>query len=105
MKPELSPALEEPNGAPPDDPNGTQWEISRLPPGQALSRQGVMSTKVYGKVFDAAVSWAAMPGASIRESLSYSFEPKDGFRGGWNTKGLHQIAEELEKLRKQLPKR
>ena len=64
-----------------------------------------MSTKVYGKVFDAAVSWAAMPGASIRESLSYSFEPKDGFRGGWNTKGLHQIAEELEKLRKQLPKR
>lgn len=104
VKLELSPALEKPNGDPPDDPAKTLWEISLLPPGQALSTQGVMSTKVYGKIFAATVSWAAMPGASVRESLSYSFEPKDGFRGGWNTKGLHQIAEELEKMRKQMPK-
>lgn len=104
VKLELSPALEKPDGNPPDDPTKTTWEISVLPPGQALATQGVMSTKVYGKVFASTISWAGMPGASVRESISYSFEPKDGFRGGWNTKGLHQIAEELEKLRKQLPK-
>lgn len=104
VKLELSPALSKPNGSPPDDPNKTTWEISLLPPGQVLTTQGVMSTEVHGTIFAATVSWAAMPGASIRDSLSYSFEPKDGFRGGWNTKGLHHIAEELEKLRKQLPK-
>jgi hypothetical protein len=104
VKLELSPALEKPDGSPPDDPSKTTWEISLLPPGQALTTQGVMSTNVYGKIFVATVSWAAMPGVSIRESLSYSFEPKDGFRDGWNTKGLHQIAEELEKIRKQLPR-
>ncbi|MCC5967757.1 MAG: hypothetical protein JJU24_16670 [Natronohydrobacter sp.] len=100
VKLQLSPALEKPDGSPPDVDDLTSWEISLLPPGQALTTQGVMGPKVYGQVFSATVSWAALPGASVRESLSYSFEPKDGFRGGWNTKGLHQIAEELEKLRR-----
>jgi len=101
---ELSPALEKPNGNPPDDPTKTTWTISLLPPGQSLTTQGVLSTKISEKVFAATISWATMPGSSVRESLSYSFEPKDGFRGGWVTKGLHQIAGELEKIRNKLPK-
>lgn len=104
VKLQLTPALENPDGSPPDDQASTSWEISLLPPSQALTTQGVMGPKVSGKVFSATVSWAALPGASIRESLSYSFEPKDGFRGGWNSKGLHHIAEELEKLRRNVDK-
>lgn len=42
-----------------------------------------------------------MPNASVRETLSYSFEARDGFTGGGNTKGAHQIAEEFEKLWKE----
>ena len=101
---ELSPALEKPNGNPPDDPTKTTWKISLLPPGQSLTTQGVLSTKVFQYVFEAKISWASAPGSSVRESLSYTFEPKDGFRGGWATKGLHDIAGELEKIRNKLPK-
>ena len=104
VKLELSPALEKPDGSQPDDPTMTTWEISLLPPGQALTTQGVLGPKVHVKVFSAKVSWASLPGAIVRESLSYKFEPKDGFRGGFASKGLHNIAEELEKIRKQLPK-
>ena len=100
----LSPALSRPDGTANDDPQ-TTWDISLLPPGQALTTQGVMGPEVHDKVYSATVSWAALPGATIRESLSYSFAAKDGFRGGWNTKGPHHIAEELEKLRKQLEKK
>ncbi|WP_295317444.1 hypothetical protein [Roseobacter sp.] len=105
IKLEMSPALPKPNGDKPDDETLPTHEISLLPPDQALQIQGVMGTEVYGKVFDMKVSWAAMPGAESRETLSYKIEPKDGFRGGWNTKGPHHIAEELEKLRKQMAKR
>lgn len=104
VKLELSPALEKPDGSPPDDPTKTTWEISLLPPNQALTTQGVMGPSVYAKVFSANISWAALPGASVRETLAYKFEPKDGFRGGFASKGLHHIAEEVEKIRKQLPK-
>lgn len=104
VKLELSPALEKPDGSPPEDPTMTTWEISLLPPDQALTTQGVLGPKVHDTVFSANVSWASLPGASVRESLSYKFEPKDGFRGGFASKGLHAIAEELEKIRKQLPK-
>lgn len=104
VKLELSPALTKPDGTANDDPQ-TAWEISLLPPGQALTTQGVMGPEVHDQTYSATVSWAALPGAVVRESLSYSFAAKDGFRGGWNTKGPHQIAEELEKIRKQLEKK
>ncbi|MBR2572864.1 MAG: hypothetical protein IKE14_00910 [Loktanella sp.] len=101
VKLQLSPALKKPNGTENHDPN-TAWNISLLPPGQALTTQGVMGPEVHDTVYSANVSWASLPGASVRESLSYKFEPKDGFRGGFVTKGAHHIAEELEKLRKQM---
>jgi len=104
VKLQLSPALEKPDGSPPDDETMTKWEISLLPPGQILTTQGVLGPTVHDKVFSATVSWASLPGASVRESLSYKFEPKDGFRGGFASKGVHHVAEELEKLRKQLTK-
>lgn len=103
VKLELSPALNAPDGTASEEPL-TAWEISLLPPGQALTTQGVMGPEVHDNVYSATVSWTSMPGASVRETLSYSFTAKDGFRGGWKTKGPHDIAEELEKLRKQLAK-
>jgi hypothetical protein len=104
IKLNMSPALPKPNGANPDDERLTTHDISLLPPGQVLNIQGVMGPEVHDKVFNVSVSWASMPGASERETLAYEIEAKDGFRGGWNTKGPHHIAEELEKLRKQMPK-
>jgi hypothetical protein len=100
---ELSPALNAPCGNASEEPL-TKWDVSMLPPGQALTTQGVMGPDIHGNVYSATVSWAAMPGASVRETLSYSFAAKDGFRGGWNTKGTHHVAEELEKIRIQLSK-
>lgn len=102
---ELSPALPKPDGSPPEDETLSTRDVSFLPPGQALTIQGVMGPEVHDKAFAATVSWASLPGASVRETLSYTFKPKDGFRGGWNTKGSHHIAEELEKLRKELGKK
>lgn len=104
IKLEMSPALPKPNGDKPEDDTLTTHEISLLPPEQALHIQGVMGPEVHDKVFAVTVSWAGIPGASDRETLSYKIEAKDGFRGGWNTKGPHHIAEELEKLRKQMQK-
>ena len=103
IKLELAPALQAPDGTANED-HLTMWEVSLLPPGQALTTQGVMGPDVHDNTYSATVSWATMPGAGVRETLSYNFSAKDGFRGGWKTKGPHDIAEELEKLRKQLSK-
>lgn len=100
---ELSPALNKPDGTRSEEPL-TKWHVSMLPPGQVFAKQGVMMHHVRDIVFSATVSWAAMPGATVRETLSYSFSAKDGFSGGWNTKGTHHVAEELERIRKQLAK-
>lgn len=100
----LSPALPTPSGGQPSNPDETTFETSLLPPAQLLSVQGVMGPEVHDKTYSADISWASKPGSTERESLKYRFEPKDGFRGGWNTKGAHQIAEELEKIRKELHK-
>ncbi|WP_294608272.1 hypothetical protein [uncultured Roseovarius sp.] len=97
-------ALPNPTGDKPGDETRTMHDISLLPPGQALQIQGVMGPAVHDTVFDVKVSWTEMPGASDRETLAYKIEAKDGFRGGWNTKGTHHVAEELEKIRKKLPK-
>lgn len=104
IKLKLSPALPKANGGASDNPDEMSFETSLLPPGQLLSIQGVMGRDVHDKVFSTHISWASKPESGERETLSYCFEPKDGFRGGWNTKGVHEIAEELEKIRKQLPR-
>lgn len=98
----LSPALPKPNGEKPEDDTKTENEISLLPPGQALHLQGVMGPEVCDKKFAVTLSWSQLPGAKKRETLEYSFEPKDGFRGGWNTKGVHEVAQELEKMRNEM---
>lgn len=63
-----------------------------------------MGTKVHDIVFSAKISWSTYPGSTKREMLEYSFEPKDGFRGGFNSKSIHDVAQELEKIRKELSK-
>ncbi len=101
IKLEMSPALPKPNGDKPEDDTLTTHEISLLPPEQALHIQCVKGPEVHGKVFAVTVSWADMPGASDRQNLSYKIEAKDGFRAGWNTKGPHHIATELERWGKE----
>jgi hypothetical protein len=104
VKLQLSPAIANPDGSPLDDETKTSWEISLVPPGQALTQYAGFGPDIHDIVYSSNVSWATSPGGSVRESLSYKFEPKDGFQGGVNVKGAHQIAEELEKLRKQMAK-
>lgn len=105
IKLRLTPALpEKPDGTTAEGETETTFDTSLLPPGQSLSIQGVMGPSVHHIVFTAQISWSARPGVTEREAIEYSFEPKDGFRGGFNTKGVHHVAEELEKIRKQLPK-
>jgi len=64
-----------------------------------------MGRDVYDESFDVIVSWSDYPRSSKREELAYSMTVNDGFKGGWGVKGQHQIAEELEKIRKLLPGR
>lgn len=75
-------------------------DVSFMPPGLVLPREGVMSRDIPETTFSVKVSRSLMPGATNRETLAYKMEAKDGYRGGWNEKGLHQIAQELEKVRK-----
>ena len=100
----ISPALRKPDGSEPELTSEAEYKVSLLPPGQRLPIAGVMGRDIGEKRYTAKVSWAALPGANERESINYQFEPSDGFRGGWNTKGLHQVANELERIRKLLPK-
>ncbi|WP_321502233.1 hypothetical protein [Breoghania sp.] len=100
----ITPAPPKANGQPADNPEHSTFEISLLPSGQVLPLQGVMGRYVSDASFDVRVSWAALPNGKDREELSYKTAPKDGFHGGFNTKNVHHVAGELEKLRKQLPK-
>ena len=101
---QLSPGLQKFNQSATEIEAVSIRKLSLLAPGQSMQIQGVLSTEVYDKKFDAEVSWANLPGALMRENVSYSFEPKDGFRGGWGVKGIHHVAEELKKIREQLNK-
>lgn len=92
------------DGSPVEDGSETTFSTSLLPPGQALSIRGVMGERIHDTVFNAEISWTDRPGSSVREAIAYSFEPKDGFRAGFATKGLHEVAQELERIRKLLPK-
>ena len=104
VKVRISPALPNSSGSPAVEESETTLEASLLPPGQLLTIEGVLGRDVHEKVFSAKVKWATRPGSCETETLEYNFEAKDGFRGGWNTKGAHHIAEELEKIRKKLDK-
>jgi hypothetical protein len=99
----LTPALPKPDGSAPDDVSVSTYNFSILPPGQALPIQPVMALAVHEKVFSVKVTWSQIPSADNCEKLEYEFEPKDGFMGGWKTKGVHHIAEELEKICKKMP--
>lgn len=100
IKATITPPLPKPNGEPNEDATQTELEISFLPPGQVLPRKGVMSRDIPQTNFSVVVSWSLEPHSTNRETLEYSIEASDGFRGGWNEKGLHQIAQEIEKIRK-----
>lgn len=98
----LTPGLpEKPNidGSPLDLTPQTVFNTSVLPPGQMQSIIGAMGPQVADTIFSVRVSWAAYPKSQKREAIEYSFQTADGFRGGFETKGLHQIAEELKKIR------
>lgn len=96
---EITPALPGANGEKLQGTSSTLLTLSMLPPGASLPRQGVMSRDVYGEKYELRVSWTSSPADAKREEISYSMEAKDGFKGGWRAKGLHQIAEELGKIR------
>jgi hypothetical protein len=101
---ELSPGLQKFNQSATEVEAVSTRGLSLLAPGHSMQIQGVLSTEVHAKKFNATISWAAMPNAAARETLSYSFEPKDGFRGGWGVKGIHHVADELGKIRERLEK-
>lgn len=100
----VSPPLPGPTGQRTEEETETELNVSILAPGRAIPNRGVMSTDVYNQRFSIHVSWSSLPGSKQRESTSYSIEAKDGFKGGWRVKGQHQIAEELEKIRKTVAK-
>ena len=75
-------------------------KISILPPGQRLPIKGARGPDMSEQIFDVKVSWASSPGSALREEVSYSIRALDGFRGSFNVKGVHDVANELEKLRK-----
>lgn len=95
----ITPALPSADGKPKPEDKETTFHASLLPPEQALHIQGVMGPEVHDLDYTASISWSDMPNGSKRESLSYSFNARDGFRGGWNTKSTHDVAEELKKIR------
>lgn len=100
----ITPALPRPDGSKDAEKVDTTYNISVLPPGAVLPKQGIMSTEIYGQDFTVSVSWSAFPRGKKRETLEFTTTAQDGFRGGWSTKGYHQIAEELEKIRKVVAK-
>lgn len=95
----VTPAPPTPNSKGLTEKDATTFEGSLLPPGKDLVIQAVMSREAYDQRFMVEISWSNRPGNTERQKLEYSFGVKDGFRAGWRTKGLHEIADELEKMR------
>jgi hypothetical protein len=100
----ITPPLPQPNGQPSKDKTKTTLGVSYLPPGQVLPRKGVMSRDIPDVTFKVEISWALFPDSIEREIISYNIDAGDGFHGGWHEKGMHQMVQELEKIRKLLPK-
>ncbi len=95
----VTPALPGPNSNGVVEKDATTFECSLLPPSKDLVIQAVLPTEAYEQRFNVDMSWSSRPGDAKREKLSYWFGATDGFRAGWRTKGLHEIADELEKIR------
>lgn len=72
--------------------------VSMIPPGVCLPRRSANGPDIDGVVYKITVSWSEKPGSNKRESLSYQFEAKDGFRAGTQIKGLHQLTAAVEKI-------
>lgn len=100
----ITPAPPKANGQPSKNPEEKTYEISLLPPGQMLPLQGVMGRDVKEATYEVWISWSQLPGGKDREQLNYKTEPKDGFRGGFHTKNVHHVANEIERLRQQIEK-
>lgn len=100
IKLKVTPAVPRPDPLAIVEADATTFEVSLLPPGKDLPIQGVLSTDAHDLKFFAEVSWSLMPQSIERDSLSYQFRAADGFRAGWRVKGLHEIAEQLEKMRR-----
>lgn len=45
------------------------------------------------------ISWSETPKGRERSSLTYSIRAEDGFQAGWNTRGLHEIANSVKEIR------
>jgi hypothetical protein len=100
----ISPQLPNANGTLTEGKADTSIEVSYLPPTQAMPRQLVMSRDIVDKKYAVEISWALFPHSAERETLAYNFEGKDGFHGGASEKGIHHVAQELEKIRIQVQK-
>ncbi|ANG96764.1 hypothetical protein A8A54_09955 [Brucella pseudogrignonensis] len=98
----ITPPLPAYNGSTSDEITETVIEISMLPPSLNFQKQGVMGRYVHDKTFAAHIEWASLPQGSQIESLDYQFKADDGFRGGWNVKGMHQLVEEVAKIRNKI---
>lgn len=101
----ITPALPDHHGNKVEGETNSKINISMLPQSLTYRKQGVMWRDVYDQNYQVKIEWKTHPEKLSVETLSYSFSPKEGFRGGWNVKGLHQIANELEKVNKSLSKR
>lgn len=104
IKAKITPPLPKANGTIDEGEKETLAEVSYLPPGQVLARMGVMSRDINDVKYNVEISWSSSPRSADRENLNYIFEGRDGFNGGFKEKGLHEIANELEKISKQLSK-
>lgn len=104
VKLRVSPALPEPNAVSKATSDESTFDASLLPPGESLPVWPVLSNELQGAEYSAEVSWSRTPGAAERQELRYRFSAKDGFHAGWTVKGTHQIAQEIEKLRKEIAK-
>ena len=100
----VSPALPNPDGSEPEDASGADYKVSLLLPEQRLPIHGVLVHNVSNNSYTASGSWAKRPASPDRESIAYQFRPEDGFQGSWRTKGLHQIGNELERIRERMEK-
>lgn len=101
----IDPTLPNANGSRPNDVTETVFNIALLPPGEILPRQGIMARDASEDTFRVKITWSSSPTSEHTESIQYDVSVHDGFKAGWSAKGMHQVADELEKIRRSLPTR
>jgi|AntAceMinimDraft_1070359.scaffolds.fasta_scaffold46109_1 hypothetical protein len=82
----------------------TSFEVSILIPGQRLPLSAVMYRDAPETKFKISVSWSSTPSSKEREQISYETQIYTGIGLGCDVKGTHEIANELEIIRKHLLK-